>query len=154
MVPVLEWRLQVREEHSRRKSRAGLEGEGLRDFTDDSSVAVSHPADDALTADAGAVLNTKPVRLEGTSLCAMQIHAFCFHINDLVCVRVYDTRTLCPSRRSACASLHQEARELRPCSGVPWKASRRAPWIESLRGIRRVCRLIAARPALPPDAGS
>ena len=70
-VPVLEWRLQVREKQSRRKSRAGLEGEGLRDFADDSSVAVDHPVGDALTADAGTVLNTKPVRLEGASLSAM-----------------------------------------------------------------------------------
>ena len=37
----------------------------MRDFADDSSVAVDHPVGDALTADAGTVLNTKPVRLEG-----------------------------------------------------------------------------------------
>ena len=82
----------------------------MRDFADEASVVVENPAGDALTADVDAVLNTKPVRLEGTSLSTMQVHAFCVYIDYLVRVRDYDTRTLSPSWRSACASLHQEAR--------------------------------------------
>ena len=50
----------------------------MHDFADDSSVAVDHAVGDALTADAGTVLNTKPVRLEGLVFprCRSMLSAF------------------------------------------------------------------------------
>ena len=42
---------------------------------------------------AGAVLGTKPVRLEGATLTSKQVHAFCDHIYQLVRARVFDSQT-------------------------------------------------------------
>ena len=59
-------------------------GEGLRAFTGDALVSTARPAGNALAEVAGAVLDMKPVRLEGTSLTPKQVHAFRDHIDQLV----------------------------------------------------------------------
>ena len=59
-------------------------GEGLHAFVGDSAVSTARPAGDALAVVAGAVLDTKPVRLEGDTLTSKQVHAFCDHIDQLV----------------------------------------------------------------------
>ena len=68
-------------------------GEGLHAFEGDSALSPARPAGDALAVVAGAVLGTKPVRLEGATLTSKQVHAFCDHINQLVRARVFDTQT-------------------------------------------------------------
>ena len=68
-------------------------GEGLHAFTGDSAVSPARPAGDALAVVAGAVLGTKPVRLEGATLTSKQVHAFCDHIDQLVRARVFDSQT-------------------------------------------------------------
>ena len=68
-------------------------GEGLHAFAGDSAVLPARPADDALVVVAGAVLGTKPVRLDGTTLTSKQVHAFCDHIDQLIRARVFDSHT-------------------------------------------------------------
>jgi len=56
------------------------------------SVTVINLSGDALTAVASTLLNEKAVRLEVASLTPKQVHAFCDHVELLICARVYDAQ--------------------------------------------------------------
>ena len=55
-----------------------------------STITVINPSGNALTTVASTLLNAKAVRLEGASLTPKQVHAFCDHVELLICARVYD----------------------------------------------------------------
>jgi hypothetical protein len=59
-------------------------------FADNALVTVGNSSGDALPAVATTLLNAKVMRLEGDSLTAKQVHAFCDHVELLIRARVYD----------------------------------------------------------------
>jgi hypothetical protein len=69
-------------------------GDGLRTFAVEASAATQPPASDTLQAVHGVLLNVKPVRLDGASLTARQVHAFCDRLEVLFQSRVFDPQTL------------------------------------------------------------
>jgi hypothetical protein len=68
-------------------------GDGLRAFAVEASATTQLPANDTLQAVHGALLSVKPVRLDGASLTARQVHAFCDHLEVLLRSRVFDPQT-------------------------------------------------------------
>jgi hypothetical protein len=65
-------------------------GDGLRAFAVE---ATQPPVSDTLHAVHGVLINVKPVRLDGASLTARQVHAFCDHLEVLLWSRVFDPQT-------------------------------------------------------------
>ena len=57
------------------------------------SATTQLPANNTLQAVHGALLSVKPVRLDGASLTARQVHAFCDHLEVLLRSRVFDPQT-------------------------------------------------------------
>ena len=68
-------------------------GNGLRTFAVEASAPTQPPANDTLQAVHGALLSVKPVRLDGASLTARQVYAFCDHLEVLLRLRVFDPQT-------------------------------------------------------------
>ena len=71
-------------------------GDGLRAFAVEASAPTQLPANDTLQAVHRALVSVKPVRLDGASLTARQVHAFCDHLEVLLRSRVFDPQTFTP----------------------------------------------------------